>query len=154
MTYLLCLILSLICAGCASQEIYDPLRLANHQTLLLNEGAFSRVSNGMSIDEVHQAMGQKIVIGYTRIDGVSDNASKLAGEKSAVSTYQPLTILNPYKSEEIKGSHDVFMVEYYVTKVEQPGGLISDKELMPFIFKNNILVGRDWPYLKSLRLKP
>ncbi len=121
-----------VCAGCATTEGYNPVAAANNQTFLLNESAFKAVKEGMTLAQVHQLMGQEIIIGYT---------SQPQG------AYQPLTIPNPYKSETVK----TYAVEYYVTAIHQADGIISDDELIPFVFKDGVLTGRGWPFLKALR---
>jgi len=127
------ILLSLTLTGCATTPNYDPMQVANQQELLLNESGFKAVQDGMSPDQVHKIMGQELVIGYAF---QSNN-------------YKPQTIPNPYKSETIKDTD--YVIEYYIESISQPDGVVSDNELMPLIFKNNKLIGRGWPLLKSVR---
>ncbi len=69
---------------------------ASQQEILLNESGFKAIQDGMSMDQVHENMGQELVIGY---------ASQSPG-------YKPLTIPNPYKSETIKDTG--YVIEYYM----------------------------------------
>ncbi len=125
--------LSVTLAGCASTPVYNPMQVTTQQELLLNESGFKALQEGMSMTQVHQIMGQQLVIGY----------------QDQSPGYKPLTIANPYRSENIKGTDDV--IEYYVEAVRQPDGVVSDNELMPLIFKGGKLVGRGWPLANSLR---
>ncbi len=152
MQFLFYLIIAVVFSSCAINEVYDPLQSASRQTLLLNEGALSAIKEGMGIDEVHQVMGQEIVIGYVN-STIKENTPQLAPDKPASAdpdAYKPLTIPNPYKSEEIKAPKGDYLVEYYVARVHQPDGIINDNELMPLVFKDGKLVGRGWPFLQAL----
>ncbi|MDE2028674.1 MAG: hypothetical protein KGK03_01455 [Candidatus Omnitrophica bacterium] len=132
MRFVLMTLLSLGLAGCASAPVYNPMQVAVQQELLLNENGLKALQNGMTVDQVHQIMGQQLVIGY----------------KYQAPDYKPLTIPNPYKSETVKGSG--YLIEYYVQAVIQPDGAVHDNELMPLVFKDGKLVGRGWPLAHSL----
>ncbi len=133
MRAILIILLSLSLAGCATNVVYNPMQVATQQELLLNESGFRAVQDGMTMDQVHQAMGTGLLIGYKFQDP----------------DYKPLTIPNPYKSEEIKGTG--YIIEYYIQSICQPDDKISDNELMPLIFKDGKLIGRGWPLANSLR---
>jgi hypothetical protein len=126
-------LLSLPLAGCATSVVYNPLQVASHQELLLNESGFKAIQDGMTIDQVHQAMGDKLLIGY----------------EFQSPDYKPLTIPNPYRSEAIKGTD--YFIEYYIEAIRQPDDIVSDNELMPLIFKNGKLIGRGWDLVNSVR---
>ena len=128
------LVLSCFAFGCATNSEYNALTSAEKQTFLLNESSFAQMTIGMKQQQVHEIMGDAIVIGYSYDQA---NQSK------------PMTIANPYKKEDLSR----YTVEYYVTRVNQSDGIISDDELMPLVFREGILVGKGWDYLKSLRLK-
>jgi hypothetical protein len=128
--------LSLILTGCATTPAYNPMQTAP-QEISLNESGFKAVKDGMTIDQVHKIMGQELVIGYA----------------FQSPDYKPLTIPNPYKSEDIKATG--YFIEYYIEVIRQPDGIVHDNELMPLIFKNGNLVGRGWSLANSLRqVKP
>lgn len=143
------LVLVEVTAGCAVNQEYNPVTAASHETFLLNESAFAQVTVGMKQTEVHQMMGDKITVGYA----LAQEASVLKPPSESVSDYKPLTIANPYKTQEIKTKDGVYTVEYYVAQVRQADELISDDELMPLIFREGVLVAKGWDYLKALRLK-
>ena len=130
--WIIFLILSL--AGCATSIVYNPMQVASQEELLLNESGFKGIQDVQSIDQVHQIMGPQLLIGYTFQDP----------------NYKPLTVSNPYKSEDIKGTG--YFIEYYIEVIRQPDGIVSDDELMPLIFKNGKLIGRGWPLANSIRL--
>jgi hypothetical protein len=127
------ILLSLILTGCASTPVYNPMQVSSQQEITLNESGLKSVQDGMSMDQVHEMMGQALVIGY---------AFQSPG-------YKPLTIPNPYKSETIKDTG--YVIEYYIDVIRQPDGIVSENELMPLIFKNDKLIGRGWPLANSLR---
>ena len=126
--------LSLCMAGCATTPAYNPMQVANHQELLLNESGFKAIQEGMTLEQVHKMMGDHLVIGY----------------QFQSPDYKPLTIPNPYKSEA--GKDPGFLIEYYIQAIRQPDGIVSDNELMPLIFKDGKLIGRGWTLANSLRL--
>ena len=128
--------LSLILTGCATSPVYNPMQSDSPQEILLNESGLKALREGMALDQVHQMMGQELIIGY----------------KEQTPGYLPLTIPNPYKSEAIKNTG--FFIEYYIEAIREPNGIITDNELMPLIFKNGKLIGRGWPLANSLRPKP
>ena len=127
------IILSLMLAGCATTPVYNPMQVATRQEILLNENAFKAIQDGMTMDQVHQIMGQELVIGYT----------------FQTPGYKHLTIPNPYKSQAIKATD--YVIEYYIESIRQPDGVVSDNELMPLIYKSDKLIGRGWPLANSLR---
>lgn len=133
MRFVSIVVFSVILAGCASTPVYNPMQSTTPQEILLNESSFKAVLNGMSLDQVHQIMGQALVIGY----------------QAQSAAYKPLTIANPYKSEAIKGT--AYVVEYYIESIRQPDGIVSDNELMPLVFKDGKLIGRGWPLVNSIR---
>lgn len=128
----LIILLSLMAAGCATAPVYNPMQVATQQELLLNESSLKAVANGMTLDQVHQIMGQELIIGY----------------KYQAPNYKPLTIPNPYKSQAIKGTD--YFIEYYLQSIIQPDGAIHDNQLMPLVFKDGRLIGRGWPLANSL----
>jgi hypothetical protein len=135
------LILSLLAGGCAVTTNYDPLKAANNQTLLLNE-SLKQVNVGMSQTDVHNLMGQELIIGYSYQNPLPGESSPLAVVKEA--SEKPITIPNPYKSEP-RGECSV---EYYVTAIHHPDGVISDDELMPLLFCKGSLKAKGWDHLK------
>jgi len=133
MRFVCIIFLSLGLAGCATSVVYNPMQVATSQELLLNESGFKAVQNGMTMDQVHKIMGTQLVIGY----------------QYQAPNYNPLTILNPYKTEAIKATD--YVIEYYIESIHQPDGIIHDDQLMPLIFKNGVLIGRGWSLANSLR---
>ena len=129
--WIVCLLVAL--TGCASTPEYKPLQAASNPQLLLNESALKAVKEGMSPEEVHNIMGQELLIGYA-----------FKSDK-----YQPLTIPNPYRIEEIPDTG--YIIEYYIDSIRQADGIVHDDELMPLVFQDGKLIGRGWPLANSLR---
>ena len=136
-SFLLYVSFIILLAGCQTAQVYNPIASATGQTFLLNESSLAKVAAGMSQTQVHQMMGDAIVVGYAY----------------EAANYKPLTIANPYKTEEIKSKEGLYTVEYYVNAVKESDGVIKDNELVPLVFRENILVAKGWDYLKALRLK-
>lgn len=127
----LSLILIFLLSGCAFVQTYNPLDLALHQKFLLNESALAQLTIGMKQDQAHKIMGDTIIIGY--------------------SSQKPLTINNPYRIEELKAKQTNYTIEYYVSSVNQPDGIVTEDELTPVVFHEGTLVGKGRNYLKTLR---
>ena len=132
---LLVIVLSVFSAGCAITTVYDPVKAATRQTYMLNEASLANVRLGMTQDQVHAFMGQSIIIGYSY--------------QNAESSAKPLTITNPYKTAPLKTPKGDCVVEYYVTAVHQPDGVVSDDELMPLIFCSNVLTYKGWEHARQ-----
>lgn len=61
-----------------------------------------------------------------------------------------ILINNPYRSEIIRGRDGKhYEAICYVTDDKNLDGAISDDELTPLIFSNNILSGWGWSYLEE-----
>jgi hypothetical protein len=134
MRFIWMIFLSFGLAGCAPTNVYNPMQVAEYPPeLLLNESGLKAVHEGMTPDQVHQTMGQQLVIGYAY----------------QAPDYKPLTIPNPYKTEEVKDTG--YTIEYYIDSIRQTDGVIHDNELMPLVFKDGKLVGRGWSLANSIR---
>ena len=83
---------------------------------------------------MHKLLGNELVIGYDYAD------SPL-----------PVTVPNPYKSENIQVKGQVYTVEYYLAVVRQPDGVVSNDELVPLVFHNRVVAGRGWKFLDQLK---
>ena len=136
--------------GCASIPEYDPVAVSRHEILLLNETVLSQISIGMRQAQVHEMTGESFIIGYALPSGSEASVLKSPGGTPA---FKPLVIANPYKKEDLTTNSGTYVIEYYVTAVHQPDGVVSDDELMPLVFKEGILIGKGWDYVKGLRLK-
>ena len=123
----------LVLSGCASTPEYNPLHADVDSVLILNDKGLKEVKVGMTLDQVHAVMGQELII--------KDASQEIGGK--------PMTISNPYKIEEIKGT--VYKVEYYVRFMRQPEGVISDDDLVPMVFKDGKFIGHGWPLVHVVR---
>lgn len=93
---------------------------------------------GMTYDEVMQVMGKQLIIGYHRT-GVQQKE------------IQPITLKNPYRVELLKGNYREYEVVYYLTKVQNPDGIIAEDELTPMVFKQKKLIGKGFDFLFHLK---
>lgn len=96
------------------------------------------VRAGMTSREVAATMGEKTTIGYERTD------------PTAVA-YTPVTVNNPYQKESLIQAGKTYDVFYYFTRVQKADGIISQDELTPLVFENDVLVGKGWDFLNKLK---
>ncbi|MBI4309211.1 MAG: DUF3192 domain-containing protein [Candidatus Omnitrophica bacterium] len=118
----------LLVCGCAANGVYNPVQSATRQTFILNATALNNVRVGMKQAQVHDLLGQELIIGYSYQNAVAS----------------PITIPNPYKTRAVKTAKGECAVEYYVTAVRRPDGVVSDDELMPLTFCNGVLKQKGW----------
>jgi transposase len=144
------ILLVILLAGCETTQVYNPVDAPTQQTFLINESSFRKIAIGMSQSQVHQIMGDTIIIGYAYQKPVSEQGVDV---KVSTSDYKPLTITNPYKTEELKTKDGLYTVEYFVNLVKNSDGVISDDELVPLVFREGLLIAKGKEYLKALRLK-
>ena len=130
--YILLAVFALSAVGCALNESYNPVAASTTGTFELNGPSLRKVTPGMTQLQVHQLMGDSIIIGYNYAD---------QGHGASV----PLTLKNPYKTSE---TQDKCTVEYYATKVVIPDGVLSDAELMPLKFCKGVLTAQGWDRIK------
>ena len=114
-------------AGCVTVE--DP-----HYGGITNA---AHVEIGMSKREVVNLMGDRAVIGYHK--------------DSKTGSFVPSTVPNPQRREKINHNGATYEVYYYFTKITQADGKITNAEMTPFVFKNGLLVGKDWDFLGTLK---
>lgn len=125
-------VLFLACAaGCATTEEYNPVHTATRETFLLNEKALQDVRMGMTQEQVHTIMGQQLTVGYEYQDATTDDSEA-----------KPLTITNPYRTKDVQTLQGNCTIEYYVTAIHQPDGVISEDELMPLVFCKGVLTAK------------
>lgn len=146
--HILLILILITAAGCAANREYNPVAAATEQTFLLNESALAQVKTGMTQARVHEIMGDALVIGYSYEKALTNEAD---ASKSVEGDYKPLTIANPYKTENITTAKDSYVVEYYVNSVKHSDGVVSDEEMVPLIFQGGILKERGWERVHALR---
>jgi hypothetical protein len=120
------LIVSIMCVflcGCATSA---GVRATNREKM-------NKLSMGMSKNDVLDTMGTKTIRTYASWTGTGP------GE----------IITNPYRSEILKGKDKTFEVLYYYTDIKKSDGAITDDELTPFVFEDDILIGWGWSFLQD-----
>jgi hypothetical protein len=130
-SWMILLVLNL--TGCATAVVYNPMQVASQQEILLNEKGLKTVQDGMTLNQVHEIMGDQLLVGY----------------QFKTADYKPLTIPNPYRTEEIQDKG--YRIEYYIQAIRQPDGIVSDNELIPLVFQGGKLIGRGWSLANSIR---
>ena len=129
-----CLIGCLLLAGCVSLDTNSP-SVASRATVLAN---MDQVVLGMTHAEVERIVQKAVKVGY---------------QKNAQETWGIVTLKNPYRNQTMEKDGKHYVVEYYLTQIKKPDGVIADEELMPLVFENNILKGKGWDDLLGLNLK-
>ena len=99
-----------------------------------------QVKKGMTVAEVAALMGPNVVIGYQK-------------NPKAAESFDPMTVNNPQRQEELKGSNRAFQVIYYITDVKKADDKITDDELTPFVFEKDRFIGKGWSFLGTLIAK-
>lgn len=66
-------------------------------------------------------------------------------------TIQEVTSLlgKPYRTETLQGKEKVLLVYFYWTDIKSADGAITDDELTPLVFDDNILIGWGLGFLKD-----
>ena len=97
-----------------------------------------RVRVGMTYREAAAVMGEKTIIGYERRDPQS-------------AAYAPVTVNNPYRKEFLRVAGKSYDIFYYFTNIRKADGIISDDELTPLVFENDVLIGEGRDFFKKLK---
>lgn len=96
------------------------------------------VYTGMTMSEVEKIMGHELVIGYEFAEG-------------GAQTVKNVTVPSPYHSQYLDVKGKKYFVAYYLTQVKKADGMVSDDELTPLVFQNDILAGKGHDFLYKLK---
>ena len=91
----------------------------------------------------------KLSVGLTR-----EQAVAAMGHRKGGGRFGEPRVNSPYKSEILQGKEKTYEVLYYYTDIESPfyianPSTISDNELTPLVFENDVLIGWGKGFLKS-----
>jgi len=134
------LFLFTIC-GCAvmtvnEQKTAAPVPLPSGQPhIYASTAAIRKLMLGISREEALALIGRTATTGYELKDGTS--------------TYTPLTVANPYRSQKITKGKDEFVVDYYLTETIKADGVVSNDELTPLVFQADKLIGKGWDFFNE-----
>ena len=132
-----CVFLLIVCASVqiqpastqsiSSQEVKrEPLANIDH------------IFTGMTRMEVQSILGKQLTIGY-------------AQGQDTTQTFKPITVDAPYKTETFAGKTGSYEVLYYYTDVQKADDLISEDEMTPLVFEDDVLIGKGWDFLFRLK---
>lgn len=138
------LALGLLISGCTTidsdEYLFTPEPMkkvgASQQPLT----SIDKVIAGMTYEEVMALMGDKVKIGFQE------------GAES-VDTYGAMSLRNPFRIEMLTVENLPHLVVFFVTQVNASDGQVTDDELTPVVFKDNIMLGKGWDFLEELRNK-
>ena len=99
----------------------------------------SKISIGMSIDQVKSVIGDEIPVGFT---------VKEEGQTSQ------LTVKSLQKEETLSVQGFSYQVLYYFTYIVHPDDQITNDELTPLVFENGILIAKTWDDFNKIKSKP
>jgi hypothetical protein len=135
------LIVVVLLTGCAVTTVTSSpdhavveTRTAGH--VFPSEDAIRKLLMGVSREEALALIGRTATVGYELKEGAADE-------------YQPVTEPNPYRSQQITKGKGVYQVDYYLTRINQADGMVSDDELTPLVFEDNKLIGKGWDFFKG-----
>ncbi|MBZ0166489.1 MAG: DUF3192 domain-containing protein [Candidatus Omnitrophica bacterium] len=97
-----------------------------------------QVRNGMTYEEVMALMGNEVKIGFSETE-------------SSTESYGSMVMRNPYRIEMLTANEIPHLVVYFLTQINQSDGEVTDDELTPVVFKDNIMIGQGWDYIESLQ---
>lgn len=97
-----------------------------------------QLRNGMTYDEVMALMGQEVKIGFSE-------------SGTSAESYGSVAMRNPYRIEMLNANDTPHLVVYFLTRINNSDGEVTDDELTPVVFKDNVMIGRGWNYIESLQ---
>lgn len=144
MKNLIYLILCLFISGCTTIEsdeylfTPEPMKKVDAPQKPLTK--IDQVAEGMTYEEVMALMGDQVKIGFQE------------GSES-VDSYGTVALRNPFRIEMLTAEGVPQLVVYFVTTINASDGQVTDDELTPVIFKDNLMSGKGWEFLEELRNK-
>ncbi len=141
---IMCCVGLVICGGCAVVTVNKPINqtpVQTAQTLTPSKPMIdlSKISIGMSMDQVKSLIGDEITVGFT---------VKEEGQTSQ------LTVKSLQKEETLSVQGFSYQVLYYFTYIVHPDDQITDDELTPLVFENGILIAKTWDDFNKIKSKP
>jgi len=135
-------IVSLFClalTGCVavSYPVEKKASLVHSQKTILLTG-MDKISHGMTFTRVQELIGESQTVGYEKCEECAQGFKEIA-------------VKNPYRQENYSKNSKEYRIYYYYTSLQKPDGLITDDELTPFIFEDDILIGKGFDFLFRLK---
>lgn len=132
--------LMMLASGCAPLESDYVIQDAGRQLVPVRNDltAATQVKLGMTRQEVAAQMGQQLVFGYQQ---------DIAGAASP----EEKTLLQPYRTESVSSQGKEYVVDFYLTQIRNPDGVIAEDEITPFVFDGDVLAGKDWDFYFKLK---
>ncbi len=134
--------LGLLLVGCSTVQEgdygYVPEALRQPPAPRQSLTSIDQVKEGMTYQEVMALMGDQVKIGFQQGD-------------EAAESFGAVGLRNPYQIEMLEAGGVQHLVVYYVTKINNSDGQITNDELTPVIFKDNLMLGKGWDFFDSLK---
>ncbi|HRZ39828.1 MAG TPA: hypothetical protein P5246_02360 [Candidatus Omnitrophota bacterium] len=132
------IITAFLCGGCSVN--YNAVTVPEAAPMARRFISLNDVRNGLKRSEVNSLLGRQVVVGYEMAD--------LQAQQ-----YSPITQANPYKTETYRQGEKSYAVDFYLLGIETGDGEVSDNELVPMVFYNDVLIGHGWDYFNR-KIKP
>lgn len=97
-----------------------------------------QIRNGMTYEEVMALMGHEVKIGFSE-------------SETSAESYGAVAMRNPYRIEMLNADDTPHLVVYFLTQINNSDGQVTDDELTPVVFKDNLMIGQGWGYIESLQ---
>ena len=136
-------ILVLLLSGCTIAQVETPPAAALPALKVFPSAqAIEQLTLGLSRQEVQEKVGMPVVVGYeTETSENSESPSKV----------KSIAIKNPYKTESIEKNNKRYEVDYYLTHIYHPDGIVTEDELTPLVFENGRLIGKGQGFLGKIK---
>ncbi len=130
------LLVAVLLLGCASIPIQEEKPNIDMSGMARRFISLQQVEMKMSRAQVKDRLGEQVVIGYE----ISQPDQQY---------YNPITIVNPFRTEAVQKESNEFIVDYYLAGIVRPDNQVSDDELLPMVFYQNHLIGIGWDFLEK-----
>lgn len=137
MDKIIILILVVFLSGCVTLENSSSLP----ESITEEEGFslldLNDVSIGMAYSEVIAILGEKVRVGYQK-------------NTAQDTDYKPIELKNIKREQMVVVAGKKKRVVFIHSYVKRADGIVSDDELTPLVFENDILKGKSWNYYLTL----
>jgi hypothetical protein len=133
-------LLCLFFAGCVAATSRPDLSFKKGEgpSIAIALTNIEKVKLGMTYSEVTGIMGDIVNIGYKKSDALEG-------------AYEEVLVKSPYYEEIIEGSDARYRIVCYFTHIRKADGIITDDELTPLVFEEDLLIGKGRSFLVELK---
>ena len=133
--------LSLFIGGCSAMPVSETRRTVERSMIDVQT-----IQTGMSRSQVEHELGDKVTTGY---EIMNPALSQETDPKSP--SAKPITVKNSLRVELYRANEKVYEAAFYFVSLKQQDGVITDDELMPFVFEDDKLIGKGWEFYRNFK---